>query len=102
MAYKSLADVENALKGLSEEDQRLFMRRLAVETHVRFELHLEEERVAMNKLDDVHKALFDPENGLVHLKSWMCRLAKSAAWIAGGALSGLAAVATIGHQFGIW
>lgn len=102
MAYTNISELQKTLEAMDDAEQRRFMRRLAMETHVKLELHLGEERIAMQKLNEVHKALFDPEEGLVHLRAWMCRLARSAAWAAGGVLSGLAAIATIGHQFGIW
>ena len=108
--------LEQQVEVLSPSEQHRFMTRLAIETHVKLELFLQREDDSMRKLDEVHEhvgalreeskkineALFDPDNGLVYIKNWICRLFKTGCWVVGGFFTLLASVAAAGHSFGFW
>jgi hypothetical protein len=91
--------LENPNREVSNEDLAEAMRHFVGGCHVELQDRVEK---MDTKLGEVHEALFHPETGLVNIKAWLCKIAKTAAIIVGGILSGAAAIAAIGHNFGIW
>lgn len=116
LSFTHLEGLNDYLSRLSEEEKVRLLQRLTVETHVKLELHLQEEHYSMQKLDEVHEAaselkeglkkvheaLFHPETGLVYIKVWICRVFKTTCWLIGGFVTFLAGVAAVGHGFGFW
>ena len=76
--------------------------RRVVETHSILINHLEEEKFSVKKLEDVHRALFHPLDGLVNMKRWMCRIATWTGVILVGFLAAVSSVIAIGRDLGWW
>jgi hypothetical protein len=100
--YVDIDDLRLKVAGMDDDQQRNFMRELTMQTHVSFNRHLLEEADTKVKVDQMHTALFDPLDGLVNLRKWMCRLATWAGVILASTISAAAGVASAGHNFGWW
>ena len=100
--FVNIDDLRLKVAGMSDDQQRTFMRELAMQTHVAFNRHLQDEADTKVKVDQMHAALFDPLDGLVNLRKWLCRLATWAGVALAPLISAAAGIASAGHNFGLW
>jgi hypothetical protein len=100
--YVDIDELRLKVAGMADDQQRTFMRELAMQTHVAFNRHLIEEADTKLKVNEMHRALFDPLDGLVNLRKWLCRLATWAGVGLAGIISATAGIASFGHNFGWW
>lgn len=100
--YTDVAVLQRDMEQMDDAEQRRFMRGLTMETHISLHRHILDEEPYKQKVDQMHAALFDPMNGLVNLKRWMCRLATWAGVGLGATASLVAGIASAGHSFGWW
>lgn len=100
--FRDIASLQHEMERMDDSEQRRFMRRLSMETHVTLVNHIDSEADYKKKVDEMHKALFDPMDGLVNLRKWMCRIATRAGIIFVASCACIASLAAAGHSIGWW
>lgn len=101
-SYNDIDTLQRDMERMDDSEQRRFMRRLSMETHVALQRHIESEAPITRKVEEMHAALFDPIEGLVNLRKWMCRIITWIGVCIGTFVSLLAGIASAGHSFGWW
>jgi hypothetical protein len=101
-SYNDITVLQREMEDMDDAEQRRFMRRLSMETHVALAKHIESDAQMAVKVEQMHAALFDPMDGLVNLRKWMCRIATRAGVIFVAACGSIASLAAAGHSIGWW
>ena len=120
MSETSMNELRAQCAQLDENGQRVFVRELVMRNTVDLQDHIVEERETKEKMCEVHRAMFDPEagtrvilkrvndalfdpmNGLVNWKKWMCRILTWAGVIVGALWGATVGAVVIGHNLGWW
>lgn len=120
MSETSMNELRAQCAQLDENGQRVFVRELVMRNTVDLQDHFVEERETRQKVCEVHRAIFDTENGtkamlkrvndalfdpdigLVHWKKWMCRIFTWIGIILGGLWAATVGAVAIGHNLGWW
>ena len=105
---------------LDDAGQRVFVRELVMRNTVDLQNNFIDGTETRQKVCEVHRAVFDPENGtkamltrvnealfdpmngLVHWKKWMCRIFTWVGVILGSLWAMTVGAVAIGHNLGWW
>ena len=97
-----VAELRSQLGRLDDAGQRVMVQELVIHTHAALNSHIKEHEATLMKVNEMHTALFDPENGLVSIKKWLCRIARAAAAIAVVLWTVGLGLIQVGNKIGWW